>query len=132
MPDNSDRLAQAAQAKHVAAVHRTQEILLQLDRTGQPITFAAVAQAASVSRSWLYRQPALRSHIERLRTTQQPRSRRQVPAAQRATTESLQRRIENLQEQTSRLRQENRALRDQLARKLGADRQAALGGRHLR
>jgi predicted RNase H-like nuclease (RuvC/YqgF family) len=132
MPDNSHRLAQAAQAKHAAAVHRAQEALRQLDRTGQPVTFAAVAQAASVSRSWLYRQPALRAHIERLRTAQQPRSRRQVPAAQRATTESLQRRIETLQEQTSRLRQENRALRDQLARRLGADRQAALGGGHLR
>jgi predicted RNase H-like nuclease (RuvC/YqgF family) len=132
MPDNSDRLAKAAQAKHAAALQRAQEALRHLDRTGQAITFAAVAQAASVSRSWLYRQPALRTQIQRLRATQQPHSHRQVAAAQRATTESLKRRIEAIQQETSRLRQENRDLRDQLARRLGADRHAALGGEHLR
>jgi predicted RNase H-like nuclease (RuvC/YqgF family) len=132
MPDNSHHLAQAAQAKHAAAIQRAQEALRQLDRTGQPISFAAVAQAASVSRSWLYRQPALRTQIERLRATQRPRSHRQVPAAQRATIDSLHHRIEALQEEASRLRQENRALRDERARKLGAARQAALGGGHIR
>jgi uncharacterized protein DUF6262 len=132
MADNSHCLAQAAQAKHAAAIQRARDALRQLDHSGQPITFGAMAQAASVSRSWLYRQPELRNQIERLRAIQRPRSGRQVPAAQRATAESFHRRIEALQQQASQLRQENRALRDQLARRLGADRQAALGGRHLR
>jgi hypothetical protein len=132
MPDNSQHLIQAARAKHAAAIQRTQEALRHLDRRGEPITFSAVAQAASVHRSWLYRQPTIRAQIQQLRAHHQPRSQRHVPAAQRATTESLQHRIQALTEEANRLREENRALRDQLARQLGAHRQAALGDPHPR
>ena len=124
------RLADAARRRHAAAMHRAIEALRRLDRTGQVISFATVAKAAGVSRSWLYRQPQLRSQIERLRASAKPNQRRQVPSAQRVSTESLQRRVEALREQATRLTRENQALRDQLARKLGADRLAALGGTH--
>jgi len=35
----------------------------ELDRAGQPITFQAVAVAAGVSRSWLYRNPQMRAGV---------------------------------------------------------------------
>jgi Family of unknown function (DUF6262) len=127
MTDNSEYLVQAAHAKHADAVERAQEALRRLDRSGQPITFSTVAQAASVHRSWLYRQPDLRAQIERLRANRQPRTHRQVPTAQRATTDSLRERVEALRQEAARLRQENHALRDQLSRALGAHRQAGEG-----
>lgn len=129
MTEVPEQLARAARARHAAALSRTREVLRRLDRDGEPISFAAVAKAASVSRQWLYRQAELRAEIERLRTGQ-PRARR-VPVAQRGSSESLRHRIEAMREEAARLRRENQALRDQLARKLGAERQSALGGRHL-
>ena len=129
--ESTGPLAQANRARHAAAVQRATQALRRLDRAGAEITFTAVAKAAGVSRNWLYRQPALRSQIERLRTNTRPRQRRQVPAAQRASNESLRQRIDALREQAARLDRENQALRDQLARRLGADRQAALGGSDL-
>lgn len=129
MAEIPEQLARAAQVRHAAAVARTREVLRWLDHDGEPVSFAAVAKAASVSRQWLYRQAELRAEIERLRVGQ-PRARR-VPVAQRASAESLRHRIEAMREEATRLRRENQALRDQLARKLGAERQSALGGRHL-
>jgi Family of unknown function (DUF6262) len=126
MSGNSEHLLHAAQAKHAAAIQRAREALRRLDRAGQPITFSSIAQAASVHRSWLYRQPELRAQIERLRANQQPHSPRQVPAAQRASTQSHRERTEALRQETTRLRQENQTLRDQLSRALGAQRQAAV------
>lgn len=126
MSGNPEHLLRAAQAKHAAAIQRAHQALRRLDRAGQPITFSSVAQAASVHRSWLYRQPELRAQIERLRANQQPRSPRQVPAAQRASTQSHRERTEALRQESARLRQENQTLRDQLARALGAQRQAAV------
>lgn len=126
MTGNPEHLLQAAQAKHADAIQRAQEAIRRLDRAGQPITFSSVAQAASVHRSWLYRQPELRAQIEHLRANQQPGSARQVPAAQRASTQSHRQRTEALRQETARLRQENQTLRDQLSRALGAQRQAAI------
>ena len=51
------------------------------DRAGEPISYRAVAQAAGVSRAWLYRQPDLRIEIDRLRTTSPTSSGLQLPAA---------------------------------------------------
>jgi len=131
MTDNHERLVQAARARQAAALGRATQALRRLDRHGEEISFSAVAKAARVSRSWLYRQPHIRAQIQHLRAKHRSHSRRQVPAAQRTSTESLLRRVEALQEQATRLNRENQALRDQLARKLGDDRQTGFGGRHL-
>jgi Family of unknown function (DUF6262) len=131
MAENYEPLVKAAHARHAAATDRANQALRRLDRHGEEISFSAVAKAALVSRSWLYRQPQLRAQIERLRSTHRPAPRRQVPAAQQASPASLLRRVEALQEQATRLSTENQALRDQLARKLGTDRHAALGRTHL-
>jgi len=130
MSEEPRSLARAAQARHAAALARSAEALRRLDHDGQAISFVTVAKAAGVSRSWLYRQPELRSQIERLRSA--PARRRRVPLAQRVSDESLRGQLEALRLEANRLRQDNRVLRDQLARRLGSDRQSALGGGHLR
>ena len=70
MPAEQDRAAtlrQAAAAKRQAAVARAETGIRALTKTGQPITFRAVAAAGGVSVDFLYRNPDLRARIERLR-----------------------------------------------------------------
>jgi chromatin segregation and condensation protein Rec8/ScpA/Scc1 (kleisin family) len=95
--------------------------LRRLDQSGQPINFASVAQAASVSRKWLYRVPELRDAIMALRVNP-PRPHPTVPSRQRATAESLRRRLETALAELNHLRQENTRLRDELARHYGQQR----------
>jgi hypothetical protein len=70
MPAEQDRIAtlrQAAAAKRDAAAARAEAGIRALAKTGQPITFRAVAAAGGVSVDFLYRHPELRARIERLR-----------------------------------------------------------------
>jgi hypothetical protein len=123
--DNSRFLAQAASGRHQATLTRASQAIEHLDRSGQPVTFSAVAAAAGVSRAWLYRHPDIRDLISRLRTAP-PRS-AAMPAAQRATAESLRARLDAAREEITRLRTENTMLRQQIARQLGEHRVQASG-----
>lgn len=119
--DNTRHLRQAAAARHDAATERATTALADLDRAGQPVSFTSVAEAANVSRSWLYTQPALRDTITALRTNP-PRPSTKIPAAQRATSQSLRQRLDAARHDATRLRAENQTLRDQLALALGEQR----------
>jgi len=82
MPADQDRIAalrQAAAARRRAAVARAETGIRALTKTGQPITFRAVAAAGDVSVDFLYRHPELRARIERLRG-EQPAPVRQAPS----------------------------------------------------
>jgi uncharacterized coiled-coil protein SlyX len=129
MADRIQRLREAAQARHEDTLHRAETTLRSLARRGGPLTVRAVADAARVSRSWLYRQPQLLAEIERLR---QPRTNRKsnVPANQRATIESLRQQLHAYREEISQLRTEITTLNEQLARHLGAARTAAITLNH--
>jgi hypothetical protein len=122
--DNTAHIVQAARDRHTEALGRAQEALRRLDRAGTPITFPAVAVAASVSRAWLYREPSLRAEIQRLRAQRVSGQAAALPSAQRATSESLQRRLEAALEHVTSLREENHRLREQIAR-LHGERRAA-------
>jgi hypothetical protein len=81
MAADQDRIAtlrQAAAAKRQAAVARAEAGIHTLTKTGQPITFRAVAAAGGVSVDFLYRHPDLRTRIERLRG-QEPAPASQAP-----------------------------------------------------
>ena len=120
MANNSRFLAQAAADRHHATVTRAHHAIETLDRTGQPITFCAVADTADVSRAWLYRHPDIRELIIRLRTA--PSRTASNPANQRATTESLRQLLDTARHEIAQLRADNLNLRDQLARSLGHQR----------
>lgn len=124
MTDNSRFIVHAAKQRHRQSVERVLKVLRRFDRDGVPITFVAVAAAASVSRPWLYREPALRAEILRRRNAAQTPSTPLVPAAQRATAESQQRKIEALNEELRSFRDDNARLRSQLERSLGEQRVA--------
>ena len=66
-PVRPDPLSEAAARRHELTRAKAIQVLRELDRAGTPVTFAGVAQAAGISRSWLYTQPDISGQIRRLR-----------------------------------------------------------------
>ena len=118
--DNTSYLAQAAAGRHQAALKKASDAIECLDRSGQAITFSAVAATAGVSRAWLYRNPGIRDLITRLRSS--PSRTATTKAAHRATADSLRARLDAARQEITRLRAENATLREQAARQLGQQR----------
>jgi hypothetical protein len=119
--DNTRHLARSNAERRQATLGRAQAAIEQLDRDGQPVTFCSVARAASVSRTWLYRDSDIHATIVSLRAAG-PQATPAVPAAQRRTTESLREQLDAARTEITRIRADNTALRDQLARRLGTER----------
>lgn len=119
----AEPLNEAAAARHRRAVERAERALRELDAEGARVSFQSVARRASVSRQWLYTQPALRQEIEALRDRGSARA-DAVPARQRASEASLRQRLESLRAENQRLRDENASLKAELAIAYGERRQA--------
>ena len=118
-----DPLTQAAARRHELTRARAVQALRELERSGAPVTFAGVAQAAGISRSWLYTQPDISSQIRRLRQeTNAAGSAGAIPAGQRATDASLRARLAAALDRNRQLADENARLRRQLTRALGDQR----------
>jgi len=118
-----DPLSEAAARRHELARAKAIQALRELDRAGAPVTFAGVAQAAGISRSWLYTQPDISSQIRRLREkTHGAGSVGTIPAGQRASDASLRARLAAVLDRNKQLADENARLRRQLARALGDQR----------
>ena len=64
-----DPLSEAAARRHELTRARAVQALRELDRAGTPVTFAGVAQAAGVSRSWLYQALSRHSYAGKKRVT---------------------------------------------------------------
>ena len=120
--DNTRFLIRAAAGRHQAMLRKATDAIEHLDSTGQPVNFSAVAAAAGVSRDSLYRDPAIRDLITRMRSAP-PRS-AATRTAERATAESLRALLNTARAEITRLRAENAMLRDQAARHLGEQRAA--------
>ncbi len=120
-----DALAAAAARRHELTRARAIQALRELDRAGTPVTFASVAAAAGISRSWLYTQPDLRGQIQKLRNTAAPPG-PALPARQRASDPSLRARLTVALDRNRQLAGENTRLRRQLARALGDQRSSRL------
>jgi len=121
--DNTRYLTQATAERHQETLRKASDAIAHLDSSGQPVNFNAVAAAAGVSRASLYRDPAIRDLISRIRAAPS-RSATTRAAAQRATAESLRARLNTARAEITRLRTENTLLREQAARHLGEQRAA--------
>jgi Family of unknown function (DUF6262) len=120
-----DPLAKAAAQRHELTRARAMQALRELDRAGTPVTFAGIAKAAGISRSWLYTQPDISSEIRKLRgRTDGAGSAGAIPAGQRATDTSLRARLATALDRNRQLADENARLRRQLAHALGDQRSA--------
>jgi hypothetical protein len=122
-PDNTAAVIAAARHRRELTRAKAIQALRELDHAGTPVTFAAVAEKAAVSRSWLYAQDDIREQIERLRNTTSRAPSPPIPAGQRASDSSLRHRLEAAHQQIRELRDERDRLRRQLARALGDQRQ---------
>ena len=120
--DNTRVLTQATAERHQETLRKASDAIAHLDSSGQPVNFSAVAAAAGVSRTSLYRDPAIRDLISRIRSA--PSRSAATRAAQRATAESLRTRLDTARAEITRLRAENTMLREQAARHLGEQRAA--------
>jgi hypothetical protein len=126
-PVRPDPLSEAAARRHELTRSRALQTLRELDRAGTPVTFAGVAHAAGVSRSWLYTQPDISGQIRRLRQkTNGAGSAGAIPAGQRSTDASLRARLAAALDRNKHLAEENTRLRRQLARALGDQRFAGI------
>jgi hypothetical protein len=125
MPDRTPPIVAAARRRRELTRAKAIRALRELERTGAPVSFAAVAQAAGISRSWLYAQDDLRAQITRLReaTCGHPKT-PAIPASQRASDASLRRRLELAEQRIRQLRNDNDRLRRELAHALGDQRHA--------
>jgi hypothetical protein len=121
-PDPPAPLAVAAARRHELTRARAIQALRELDRTGAAVTFAAVAAAAGISRSWLYTQPDIRDQIQQLRTSTSRTPGTPVPPSQRPTDASQRVRLTAALQRNQALADENARLRRQLARALGDQR----------
>ena len=118
-----DPLSQATARRHELTRSKAIQALRELDRAGVPVTFAGVAQAAGISRSWLYTQPDISGQIRHLRQeTNAAGSSGTIPSAQRTTDASLRARLTAALDRNKQLADENARLRRQLARSLGDQR----------
>ena len=121
-PDTAAPLAEAAARRHELTRAKAIQALRELDRAGTPVTFAAVASATGISRSWLYTQPDIHDQIQRLRGTRIGKPADAIPEGQRATGASLRARLTAALQRNQALADENARLRRQLAHALGAAR----------
>jgi len=120
-----DPLTEAAARRHELTRAKAVQALRELDRAGTPVTFAGVAQAAGVSRSWLYTQPDISGQIRRLRQQANDAGPAGVmPAGQRPTDASLRARLTAALDRSKQLADENARLRRLLAHALGDQRSA--------
>ena len=122
-PDNTAPIIAAARRRHQLTRAKAIQALRELDRAGTPVTFAAVAGQARVSRSWLYAQDDIREQIRRLRDATRQAPAPTIPASQRASASSLLHRLQAAHQQIRELRDERDRLRQALARALGDQRQ---------
>ncbi len=121
--DPAAPLAQAAARRHELTRSKAIQALRELDRSGHPVTFASVAAAAGISRSWLYTQPDISGQVRKLRNDARGRDpATAIPADQRATEESLRARLTTALQRNQQLADDNARLRRQLARALGDQR----------
>lgn len=113
---NVEGLRENAHKRHEETLARAEAAIARLYQAGEPITFASVSRTASVSLSWLYKQPEIRERIRYLRGQQIKQHDVQAPAVPPDDTSdsSKDAMIKALKEQVKQLRAENRGLRKQL------------------
>ena len=119
--DNRAALAAATRHRSHSTRQRARAALRRLDADGTRITLTAVATAAGVSRSLLYRDPDLRAEIDQIRA-RDPLGTTRRPAAEQASDASLQQRLAAALEDNHHLRDQNRQLAEQVAALLGEQR----------
>ena len=130
MADNSAAMRVARRRDGEAKRRRAAEALAAMTRSGEPISFPAVARRAEVSVTLLYADAELARAIATVRERQRQAGRDRawrLPARALVTEQSLRVDLANAKEQVRRLTEEVGLLRERLTRDLGANADLARG-----
>lgn len=125
--DNATVLREAAQRRSRAARERAEQAITEAQRGREPVTVAAIAAAARVSRSWLYTQADLISAVETLKNGAPSPAR---TGRQPASDESVHRRLDAALHRIKQLRAENRELAQRLETAHGQIRRLRIAQEH--
>ena len=128
MTDNSAALRRARRNDSRTKRQRAAEILGEMEQSGEPITFPAVARRAGVSVSLLYADTTLSARIATARDRQRQVGTERAwrtPSRSLLTEQSLRAELANTKDRARRLAEEVALLRQRLSRHLGADAEAA-------
>ncbi|TMR94894.1 DUF6262 family protein [Nonomuraea basaltis] len=119
--DNSPHLKEAAQRRRLDCIARVEAVLNELESQGGPVSVAAVAAQAGVSRTFLYddTQAQLLQRLRSIATAQPDSGRLALPQSQRISTRSHEAIVRTLREANRKLRRDNDQLRNDLAVALG-------------
>lgn len=109
---NTEGIKSSAQKKRQDAFHKTDEAIKVLIKTQKPINIESVAQAAGVSRQWIYNQPELRERIETLRAQQSPK--KAIPKSQSVSDASKDAIIKTLRQRLREVEEENKELQKKI------------------
>ncbi len=109
---NTEGIKSSAQKKRQDAFDKTDEAIKVLIKTQKPINFEAVAQAAGVTRQWLYNQPELKNRIETLRAQQTPK--KSIPQSQSASDASKDAIIKTLRQRLRKAEDDNKELQKRI------------------
>lgn len=130
MADNSAALRRARRQDSATKRRQAIEAVEAFERSGEPVSFPAIARRAGVSVSLLYSDPDIAIRIATARERQRQAGRRrawQLPVRSLITEQSLHTELANSKEQTRQLNEEVTVLRERLARQLGSDADLARG-----
>lgn len=108
--DNTRHLQEAAKRRHEEARARAERAITAARKSKAKVTLLGIAEAAGVSKSWLYTQADLRAAIDQLRHHGASGS----IVAKKTSTESLGRRLETALVRNRELRQRVNELNDRL------------------
>lgn len=111
----TDHLVRAAKARHAETLKRATTALLEMAKTGDPVTFAAVARRAGVSTDFLYNTPSLRTRITNLREQPSTASTAPSPIDTATSTTAIRALSAQLKQQRRQHRGELQALQKALA-----------------
>jgi len=132
--DNSAALRRSRRQDSRDKRQRATEALTVMERSGEPVTFPAVARRAGVSVSLLYADADLSAGIATARDRQRQAGTERawrLPARSLVTEQSLRTELANVKERARRLAEEVALLRDRLGRQLGAGTDIARGNASL-
>ena len=127
----ADRTRKLTELRRLDSAAKTRRVLAALDATisaGQPLTIAALARHARVSRRFIYDHPELRAEAERRAAQAADRAAGAITAGARVTAASLRADLANAKATNHRQHTELEALRRRLGQILGRDALTELGG----
>jgi hypothetical protein len=119
---NTEGIRAAAARKRAAALERTDVAIRELVKTGKPVNFTTVAEAANVSKAWLYEEPEIKARIGQLRDQGTPKAKsgkakpRLSDASKDAIITTLKGRIKALEQRNRELSQQNEVFGGQVLR----------------